>query len=232
MIMKKQFAALLLGLSALSAAHAEDKPVYDRIAFAVSAQKEVPNDMLSAVLYAEQQGQDTAAMADSVNQAITWAMDIAKKETAVENRTLDYTTNPSYTDGRVTGWQVRQSIQLKSKDSKVLSGLLGKLQEKLRIQGINYTVSPEVQTSTEDELINTALANFKKRADQIKTSMGRAEYRVVRLDVQAVGGESPQPPMYRMAAMSADAAPAPPSLEGGKQNLQVNVQAEIELSIN
>ncbi|MDD5393488.1 MAG: SIMPL domain-containing protein [Thiothrix sp.] len=230
--MKKQFAALLLGLSALSAAHAEDKPVYDRIAFTVSAEKEVPNDVLTAVLYAEQQGQDTVAMADTVNQAITWAMGVAKQESAVEARTLDYTTNPLYTDGRVTGWQVRQSLQLKSKDSKTLSGLLGKLQEKLRIEGINYSVSPEVQTSTEDELISIALANFKKRADQVKTNMGRGEYRVVRLDVQAANDF--QPPMMRMAAMdaAAAAAPAPPSLEAGKQKLKVNVQAEIELSIN
>jgi predicted secreted protein len=230
--MTKQFAALLLGLSALSAAHAEDKPVYDRIAFTVSAEKEVPNDVLTAVLYAEQQGQDTVAMADAVNQAITWAMGVAKQESAVEARTLDYTTNPLYTDGRVTGWQVRQSLQLRSKDSKTLSGLLGKLQEKLRIEGINYSVSPEVQTSTEDELINTALANFKKRADQVKTNMARAEYRVVRLDVQAANDF--QPPMMRMAAMdaAAAAAPAPPSLEAGKQKLKVNVQAEIELSIN
>lgn len=229
--MKKSIAALLLGLAALSTAHAEDKPVYDRIAFAVTAAKEVPNDMLAAVLYAEQQGQDTAAMADAVNQSITWALELAKPETAVESSTLNYTTNPVYTDGRVTGWQVRQSIQLKSKDSKVLSGLLGKLQEKLRIEGINYSVSPEVRAETEKTLIDQALKNFKDRAEQLKTGMGRAEYRVVRLDVQAIGGESPQPPMYRMAAMSADAAPAPPSLEGGKQNLQVNVQAEIELSL-
>lgn len=172
-------------------------------------------------------------MADAVNKAITWAMDTAKQESAVESRTLDYTTSPVYTDGRVTGWQVRQSIQLKSKDSKILSTLLGKLQEKLRIQGISYNVSPELQNSTEDELITTALANFKKRADQVKTNMGRAEYRVVRLDVQSVGGDYPQAPMYRMAAMEAAApAPAAPSLEGGKQDLQVNVQAEIELSIN
>jgi predicted secreted protein len=230
--MNKQLAVLLLGLSTLHMAHAEDKPVYERIAFAVSAEKEVPNDMLAAVLYAEQQGQDSAALADSVNQAITWALDIAKQETVVESRTLNYTTNPVYTDGRVTGWQVRQSIQLNSKDSKVLSGLLGKLQEKLRIEGIHYSVSPEVQAETEKALIDQALKNFKERADQLKSGMGRAEYRVVRLDVQAVGGESPQPPLYRMAAMAADAAPAPPSLEGGKQNLQVNVQAEIELSIN
>lgn len=231
--MKKQLAVLLLGLSALGMAYAEDKPTYDRVSFSVSAAKEVANDLSSAVLYAEQQGQNTVTMADTVNQAITWAMDIAKQESAVESRTLDYTTNPIYTDGKITGWQVRQSIQLKSKDSKVLSTLLGTLQEKLRIEGISYSVSPEVQSSTEDDLINTALANFKKRADQVKANLGRAEYRVVKLDVQSISGEYPQPPMYRMAAMEAPApAPAPPTLASGKQNLQVNVQAEIELSTN
>ncbi|MEB4593460.1 SIMPL domain-containing protein [Candidatus Thiothrix sp. Deng01] len=229
--MKKQLAVLLLGLSALGMAYAEDKPTYDRVSFSVSAAKEVANDLSSAVLYAEQQGQNTVTMADTVNQAITWAMDIAKQESAVESRTLDYTTNPIYTDGKITGWQVRQSIQLKSKDSKVLSTLLGTLQEKLRIEGISYSVSPEVQSSTEDDLINTALANFKKRADQVKANLGRAEYRVVKLDVQSISGEYPQPPMYRMAAMEAP-APAPPTLASGKQNLQVNVQAEIELSTN
>lgn len=230
--MKQKLAILLLGMAAWGLTHAADQPLYDRIAFSVSAEKEVANDVLTAVLYAEQQGKDTAAMADSVNQAITWAMDTAKQETAVEARTLNYTTQPMYTDSRITGWQVRQSIQLTSKDSKVLSNLLGKLQEKLRIEGIGYSVSSEVQGSTEEELINTALANFKKRAEQIKTSMGRAEYRVVRLDVQAINDF--QPPMVRMAMMEAApmAAPAPPTLEGGKQKLRVNIQAEIELSIN
>ncbi|UJS25141.1 SIMPL domain-containing protein [Thiothrix winogradskyi] len=229
--MKQQLAALLIGMAAWGVTHAADTPVYDRIAFSVSAEKEVPNDVLTAVLYAEQQGQDTVAMADAVNQAITWAIDVAKQETTVETSTLDYTTNPMYTDSRITGWQVRQSIQLTSKNSKALSGLLGKLQEKLRIEGIHYRVSPEVQSSTEEELINTALANFKKRAEQIKTSMGRAEYRVARIDVQAANDF--QPPMMRMAAMDsvAMAAPAAPELESGKQKLKVNVQAEIELSI-
>lgn len=230
--MKKQLAALLLGMTALHTAYAEEKPQYDRIAFSVDAEKEVQNDVLTAIMYAEQQGQDTAAMADTVNQAVSWAMDIAKKEAAVESRTLDYTTNPVYADGRVTGWQVRQSIQLKSKDSKILSGLLGRLQEKLRIENINYGISPEVKASTEDELVTTVLNSFKKRAEQIKTNMGRSDYRIVRLEVQPAS-DIPPYPMYRMAAAeSTSGSPAAPSLEAGKQKVKVHVQAEIELSIN
>lgn len=233
--MKKTVAALLLGVAALIAvaAHAEDKPVYDRIAFAVSAEKEVVNDVLTATLYAEQQGQDTVALSKAVNEAITWALETAKKEPAVENRTLDYTTTPVYDDNRISGWQVRQSIQLKSRDSNALSALLGNLQAKLRIEGIAYSVSPEVQAATEDELVGNALAAFKKRAELVKTSMGRSEYRVVRVDVQSAN-DFPQP-FFRMAAMEAGSAAAPaspPSLEGGKQKLRVNVQAEIELSLN
>lgn len=232
--MKAYFAALLLGLSALSVAHAEQAPTYERIAFSVKAAQEVPNDMLTAVLYAEQQGQDTAALANTVNQTTTWALDIAKQANTVTSRTLDYTTNPIYGEnGKVSGWQVRQSIQLKSQDSKALSGLLGQLQEKLRIEGISYSVSPDVQASTEKALIDQALKTFKERAEQMKTGMGRQEYRVVRLDVQAANDYFQPPIMMRaMADAAPAAAPAPPSLEGGKQNLQVNVQAEIELSIN
>ena len=228
--MKKQLAALLLGFAALQASHAEDKLPYDRVSFSVSAAKEVPNDVLTAVLYAEQQGQDTTKLADAVNQAVTWGLETAKAEKAVESRTLDYTTNPQYDDGKVVGWQVRQSIQLKSQDSKALSALLGKLQEQLRIENISYSVSPAVQTSTEEELVNTALATFKKRAEQIQTQMGRKEYRVVRLDVQSAA-DFPQPPMYRMASgeLSSDKAAAP-NLDSGKQTLKVNVQAEIELA--
>lgn len=93
--------------------YAEDKPMYDRISFSVGAEKEVANDVLTAVLYAEQQGQDTASMVDTVNQTITWAMQ-RWPVSSVESRTLDYTTTPMYTDSKITGWQVRQSIQLKS----------------------------------------------------------------------------------------------------------------------
>lgn len=231
--MKKQLAVFCIALSALSSAYADDKLTYDRVAFSVQAEKEVSNDISTAVLYAEQQGQDTIALADTVNKAINWALDIVKQEPAVEKRTLDYTTTPVYTDSRITGWQVRQSIQLKSKEAAKLSALLGKLQEKLRIENLSYSVSPDVQTSTEEELIGNALANFKKRADQIKTTMGRADYKVVRLDVQSIG-ETPNYPMYRMAAadMGGAPAPAPPALEGGKQKVRVQVNAEIELSLN
>lgn len=207
---------------------------YDRISFAVSAEKEVENDVLTAVLFASQTGQDTAILSDTVNKDISWAMEIAKKEEKVDSRTLGYITSPVYKNGRVDGWQVRQNIELSSKDSKILSGLLGQLQQKLKVESIAYSLSTEVRKTTEEVLISEALASFKGRAAQVQANMERSEYRIVQLDIQTAG-DYPQP-MFRAARaegmMMADAAPAAPSLDAGKQKVQVSVSAQIELSEN
>nr|CAA6818216.1 MAG: Unknown protein [uncultured Thiotrichaceae bacterium] len=226
---------LLSGLLLISGhSFAAEESSYDRISFAVSAEKEVENDVLTATLFASQTGQNTNELADTVNKDISWAMDIAQQENKIENRTLGYTTNPVYKNGRVDGWQVRQNIELKSKDSKVLSGMLGQLQQKLRVQSIAYSISTEVRQATEESLISEALASFKNRAAQVQANMERSEYRVVRLDIQT-GGNFPQP-MFRGARaegmMMADAAPTAPNLNAGKQKVKVSVNAQIELSAN
>lgn len=232
MIMVQNLPKLLFGamlLVGLGVAQAAEPLKYDRVSFVVSADEEVENDVLQATLSAAEQGQDTAQLSDKVNQTISWALDIAKQTESIDVRTLGYMTNPQYRDGRVDGWQVKQSIALKSKDSKALSALLGQLQEKLRVDAINYSVSPEVRKKTEEELIADALANFKQRAEQVRTNMGFGRYRLVDLDIQTASDV--QPPIAYAAASSRMqyTKAAPPTLEAGKQSIRVSVRAEIEL---
>ncbi|PIE01354.1 MAG: hypothetical protein CSA79_00570 [Thiothrix nivea] len=209
-----------------------EETTYNQVSFSVSAEKKVENDVLTAVLTASQSGQDTALLADTVNKDINWAIEIIRKQDAVDSRTLGYITSPVYNrEGRVDGWQVQQSIELKSKDSKVLSSLLGELQQKLRVQSIAYSLSDKVRRATEETLISKALANFKNRAAQVQANMERAEYRVVQLDIQTAD-DMPQPMIraVRAEGMMADTAPVAPSLDAGKQVVQVTVGARIELS--
>lgn len=220
-------------LFSVSPVAAEVAPSYDRIGFSVSAEKAVENDELTAVLFADAKGQDTGVLADQVNKAITWAMEQAKQHDTIESRTLGYTTTPVYNNNRVDGWQVRQNIELKSQDSKLLSGLLGELQAQLKIQSINYSISAEVLKSTEALLISDALAGFKNRASQIQANMERSEYRVVRLNINTASDGPPMMamPMARMAMTEAMPV-ASPGLDAGKQKVRVSVDAEIELSAN
>ena len=222
------FLSLLMAGAVIAA-----EPVYDRISFTIGTEKEVENDVLTAVLFASQTGQDTTMLADTVNQDISRALELAKQEETVQSRTLSYTTNPVYKNGRVDGWEVRQSLELKSKDSKSLSSLLGKLQSTLRVQSISYSISTEVRRATEESLISEALASFKNRATQVQANMERSEYRVVRLNIRTAS-DFPHPmAMARSGSMMmAEAAPAAPSLDAGKQKVQVTIDAEIELSVN
>lgn len=226
--------AVAVSSAMLAPAQAADPLPYDRVAFTVSADKDVENDVLTAVLSARQTGQDTAKLAEEVNQAITWAMELAQKETTVDRRTLNYTTNPVYRDSKVDGWEVSQSIELKSKDSKALSTLLSQLQARLKVDSISYSISTAVRKATEEQLITEAIANFKTRAGQVQQAMQRAEYRVVRMDIQTGGFELMQAQPMMAANVSADASSyggAPPALEAGKQKVRVVIAAEIELAL-
>jgi predicted secreted protein len=225
-----QFAALS-GLSclALQALAGEDKPSYDRIAFSVSAEARADNDTLSAVLYSSKEGPELAPLSSEVNKAIAAAVKRAKQEAGVTVQTLDYQTYPSYDKGRPSGWQVRQSLRLESKSPEQIAKLIGDLQSSLALGSVGYSISPERLKEHEDKLIDQALTAFKARAERITKDLGRAQYRIVQVQVENAGN-SPTPRPMRMMAM-ADAAPAaaPPTLEAGQETVRVQVNGTIEL---
>jgi len=115
---------------------------YDRINFQVNAIEEVENDTLVVVMYSERSGQKPAAIADEVNRNIGWAVELAKKGSAIKVRTLNYRQDPLYKNQSISGWKVRQSIHLESTAVASLSALLGELQSRLSVASLRYTVSP------------------------------------------------------------------------------------------
>lgn len=222
-----------LYLGSIGNVYAEEKPSStsaNRVNFAVTAETEAENDVLVATLFSEERGKNTANLAEKVNQAINWGLEQAKTYTEVESRSLNYTTNPHYDDGSIVGWRVRQEIQLRSQNSGKLSELLGKLQEKLSVQSIQYTLSPERRKTIEDQLTLEALDNFKKKANMITRGMGENDYKMINMNISNSSANF-QPPYMARAEMDymASSTRAQPALQAGKQKLVINIQAEIEL---
>ena len=204
-------------------------PVYDRINFQVSATTEIENDTLVAIMYHERGGQKPADMADDVNKTISWAVDLAKKNSAIKVQTLNYQQEPLYKNQTVAGWKVRQSIRLESTDSAALSTLIGVLQQRLSVASLHYTVSLSVRTAAENELIVEALDQFNQRGKLISEQLGRPDYRLVNIDINT-SGASPIPMRMRtVSAMAQDSSVAPPTLEAGVQAITVQVSGSIEL---
>jgi predicted secreted protein len=226
--------ALALVATAVYATQAiahDTTPVYDRINFQVSATKEVENDTLVAVMYNERSGQKPTLLADDVNKTIAWAVELAKKDSAIKVQTLNYRQEPLYKNQTITGWKVHQSIRLESTDAAALSTLIGELQQRLSIGSLQYTVSLDVRREAEDLLIVQALDRFKGRGKLISDELGRPDYRLVSIDINT-SGESQMPVRMRaVAAMSDSGSIAPPTLEAGVQTITVQVSGSIELEV-
>jgi predicted secreted protein len=218
-------AALALAGTAHVAAQPAPEP-YDRVDLTASAELDVDNDLLVAVVFAEVQDERQAAAASQVNDAIRWASREAERVRAVRSQTLQYTSFPVYTNRRIVGWRARQSLRLESNDAEALSELLGVLQERVAIQSVNYDVSKEARDAAEEGLIADALAQFDRRAKLVASELGRSGYRIVRISV-GTGGFAPAPvPYFRAEEQALAAAPA---LDAGVQTVNVSVSGTIEL---
>ncbi len=221
--------ALLLAFAGTKTAVAHETPQrYDRINYQVSAVEEVENDTLVVVMYSERSGQKPSAIADEVNRSISWAIDLAKKSSGINIQTLHYRQDPLYTNQSISGWKVRQSIRLESTEVASLSALVGKMQSRLSVASLRYTVSPVRRNKVERRLIAAALDRFKSRGDQIKGELGRTGYRIVNIDV-ITSGQSPAPVRMRTATLMESSAVAAPSIEPGAQSVRVQVSGTIEL---
>jgi len=222
-------ALMLVLFSGTGLAHSET-PQYNRVSLNESAQMDVDNDQLVAVLFAQAEGKDAATPADEVNRMMDWAVSLAKSHPEVKVQTLGYHSNAIYNKGNLRGWRVNQSLRLESRDSRELGDLVARLQEQLKVQSIGYQVSDEKRRQHLDGLTSEALARFQARADHIAKSLGRQGYRLVRININD-SRHNPMPVARgMMMEASADSSVAPARIEAGTQTMTISVNGEIELN--
>ena len=224
-------ALLALAMLAQPAVAGSDELRYNRVNLNESAQTEVENDLLVAVVSAQAEGSEAQTPADEVNRLMDWAVSMAKGLPEVKVQTLGYRTTPIYNKNKVRGWRVSQSLRLESRDSRLLGDLIARLQEQLQVQSIAYQVSDEQRRRHLDDLTDAALDRFQARSRAIAKAMGRSGFRLVQIHIN--DGQRNPMPMARGAmleAASADFSVAPARIEAGTQTMTVSVNGEIELT--
>jgi predicted secreted protein len=222
--------ALALALVSGAAGAAEDA-AKNRISFGVERTREVENDWVTAVIGATHEDEDPARLADRINTDVAWGLSLAKAVQGLRVRTGGYRTWPidDPKRGGLRRWRGGQDLVIEGKDPRAVSELLGRLQERLQLQDLQFSVSPERRRAVEDELIGEALDAFRARAEQIRARMQASGYTLVHVSVDTGGGPHPMP--GRVAAMEMAARDvAPPPLEGGTSTLRVGANGTIELS--
>ena len=207
-----------------------DQPLtYDRINLTVSAGRDVENDLMVSVMYAQAEANNPSRLSDDVNRAVGRAVEKTKLDPRIQVQTLEYSTAPVYRKQTLSGWRVRQSIRLESADGAALGELIGELQSSLAVDSISYTISPARLKVIEDELIGEAIAAFSARAQSVSSAIGRKGYRLVQMDINTPG-HLPQPRQLQRMAMAMSEDAAPPTLEAGSRRVEVHINAMIELN--
>lgn len=222
--------ALFMTLLAVPAAPAlaAEPQRYNVVELQAAADREVGNDLMLATLYIQQEGLDSAQVGNTVNRAVTEALNLARSYPAVKVRTGNNQTMPVYDrNNKQTGWRGRGEIRLETRDFAAGANLIGKLQSSLQLGNISFAVSPEARKKAEDELIAEAIAAFKNRAELVKGVMGGRGYKIQRLNLNT--GYSGPPPRPMMMAMAKSADVAPPPVEGGTSQVNVQVNGAIEV---
>jgi predicted secreted protein len=221
--------ALPLALAGVAFA-ADPAPPHNAVELQSEAQRELPNDTVSANLYVELNDANPAALAAAVNKAANDALQVAREYGSVRVRTGNNQTYPVYAKGNVLqGWRGRAEIRLESKDFEAASRLIGKLQAGMQLGNTAFSVSPEARRKTENELIADAIAAFKVRAEIVRGALGGRGYKIQRLSVN--NGYSAPPPRFAAARAMTAGAPevSAPSFDGGVSLVTVTVGGAIEI---
>jgi predicted secreted protein len=211
--------------AAQPAAKAEDA---HRVSFSVEREREVENDRVRVVLSATDEDSDPAAVARRINETMAWAFAKAKAVPAVRARSGSYQTYPVTEKGKIRRWRGSQEMVLESEDTAAAANLAGALQERLQMNGLDFSVSPERRRKVEDALIDESLVAMRGRADRIRKDLDATRFELLQARISTGGGGGPVP-MMRMGLASAESSAAPPSFESGTSRVQVTVDATIRL---
>jgi predicted secreted protein len=201
-----------------------------RVEFSVQTSREVANDWVRAVVGASDEDEDSAKLADRVNQAIAWALARARAKPGVTAKSGGYATVPVHDPrkGERRHWRASQDLLLESSDTRAMSELLGELQGRVQLRSIDFIVSPAQRRKVEDELIDEALAAFLARAERVRGRLGARSYEIVQISIGGSGGPPPGPLLRTLGAMES-ASVTPPALEAGTSELVVTLSGSIEL---
>jgi predicted secreted protein len=161
----------------LSASAQAPETLFNLVSLNAEADREIPNDLLTATLVAEAEGAEPAQLADGVNRAMQRALSTALAVKSVKAQSGGYQTIPVYDKTRVVRWRVRQELRLESADFAAATELIGKLQASLIVTGMNLTVSAAARRKAENALMADALAAFEERARVVSDAMKAKGYR-------------------------------------------------------
>jgi predicted secreted protein len=191
----------------------------------------ISNDEMQITFAIEREGNDLAAMNQAVLQALNSAIADAKKADGVKAKIGSVYTNPNWTpQGKPNGYRVRGEVSLNSQNFAAISALSGQLSQRLQLAGVNFRLSDETKTNAERQLIRSAAAAFRAKAQEAAVALGFKGFEMKDINLNNAGNVIVRQQTMMKSARSSDAmsAAAVPS-EGGESEVIVTFSGTVNL---
>lgn len=200
--------------------------------FQVEVSRPLANDTLSATLFVEESDAVPSRLAERVNSVMNGVLTIARNYKTVKVETGSVQTWPIYTDkNKLTAWRTRAEVNLQSKDFANAQKLIAELQNRLQIENIAFSVSPELRRQQENELMGEAFAAFRERAHFVQLGLNGKAWKVINIHVSNNAYQPPRPMMdmaMRSKTAMAESVTAP-ELAAGESELRMQVSGSIQV---
>ncbi len=201
---------------------------------------EIEQDLLIANLSFKHESKDPKVVQDKINTVMQKALDKAKSVTSVKAITQQYYVH-EYDRNRSKDrsrrdmvWRGQQGLQIKGKKADDLLKLAGELQELgMAMNGLSYSVSPELLEETRNNMLEDALAKLVTKAERTAKTLGKKETEFLQINVDMGRGGYQQPHMMRAMSMDAGMAQesmAAPVAAPGESTITMTVSANALLS--
>lgn len=191
------------------------------------ARAEVSNDEMIVVLAMERKGMEIGSLNAQVLSRLNEAIADAKKTPKVRARLGGVSTQPDWSSGKQSGWQVRGEVVLESADMEALSKLSANLAKTLQLSSVQFRLSSARKAEEEGKLLHEAVGRFREKAASAAKAFGFADYTLRDMSLLHQDGMPPPHPMMSARIASAESAQVP--TEGGRSEISVRVSGTVEL---
>ena len=221
-------AGLLAMVLAPAQVQAGEEQRYNQVRLQAEQSEAVSNDTMHVTLRTFAESRDPADLAAAINRDMDWALQAARSVEGVDASTGGYQTYPVHKDNVIKSWRGQQDLILEGRDHEAIGRLVGKLQDRLQVKTMQFTVSDERCRAVENRLIARALDAFRERAGIVGSNLEAKGYRIVELNINTSSQRPPVPYQARMAAME---AAAPVVTEAGDSDIRVSINGTVELQL-
>ena len=209
---------------------AEEQIAYNRVHITVDVSGEIANDRLTVSMISRADEKSSSDAAKAVNRSMQIALNKLKNHPDITARTLNYRTFPLYKEGKITSWRVEQGLRLESSSIAELASVTGELQSTLKVTEMKYRTSPDKRRKKENELIEDAIEAFEERATVVSAGLGKSNFRIIRIQIDAQGGQRYFPRQEVMATRAQlEQSSTAPGVQAGNQVITVTANGEIEV---